>query len=96
MKRSHPQLIGDIIEQALKESESGNTFNEYKLCAAWPDVVGPGINRYTTRRFIDNGVLHVYISSASLKNELQFMRFRLVEDLNHAVGAQVINSVVFH
>ena len=72
MKRSEAQSIKEIIDIALNESGMASTFDEQKLCYLWPEVVGQSINRYTTRRYIDKGVLHVYLSSAALKNELQF------------------------
>lgn len=96
MKRQYPKLISEIIDKALQESDTTNTFNEQKISYLWPEIVGPGINRYTTRRFVESGALHVFISSASLKNELQFMRSHLVQELNKAVGADVINTIIIH
>lgn len=96
MKRRDPLRIDDIIDRALQASNTQTSFNEQKVCYLWPEIVGPGINRYTTRRFVDSGTLHVYLSSASLKNELQYMRSHLIAELNKAVGANVINSIVIH
>lgn len=59
-------------------------------------MVGASINRYTTRRYVDHGVLHVYLTSASLKNELGFVRDRLMDAINRWVGADVVKEIVFH
>lgn len=96
MKRRYPELIGNIIEKALKENEINSSLNEQKISYLWPEIVGSGINRYTTRRFVESGTLHVFISSASLKNELQYMRSHLIEELNKAAGSDVINKIVIH
>lgn len=96
MKRSEAKSIKDIIDVALNESGMASTFDEQKLCYLWPEVVGPGINRYTTRRYVENGVFHVYLTSAALKNELQFHRSRLVEELNKAAGRDVITNIIIH
>ncbi len=96
MKRSEAQSIKEIIDIALNESGMGSTFDEQKLCYLWPEVVGQSINRYTTRRYVDKGILHVYLSSAALKNELQFHRSRLVEELNKAAGRNVISNIIIH
>lgn len=96
MKRRDPLRIDDIINRALQESNTQTSFNEQKVCYLWSEIVGPGINRYTTRRFVDAGTLHVYISSASLKNELQYMRSHLIAELNKAVGSDVINAIIIH
>lgn len=96
MKRTDPQPIGKVVEQMLRQNGISDLFNEQRLCYMWAEIVGPGINRLTSRRFVDNGVLHVYLTSAVLKNELSFQRTRLVEALNAAVGTEVIHDVKFH
>ena len=96
MKKRYPQSIGEIIENALRDSDVSSAINEQKICYLWPEVVGAGINRYTTRRYVESGALHVYITSGALKNELQFHRSRLVEELNRAAGSQVINTIIIH
>ena len=96
MKRTEAQSIKDIIDVALTQSGISSTIDEQKLCYLWPEIVGQSINRYTTRRYVENGILHVYISSAALKNELQFHRTRLMDELNRATGKNVITNIVIH
>lgn len=96
MKRTEPQQIGAIIDAALGQQNLSDTFNEHKAVYLWTEIVGPGINRYTYRRYVERGVLHVYITSAELKQELSFSRAALAERLNNAVGAPVIKEIRFH
>ena len=97
MKRTYPKQIGDVISEAMAHAGLGTQMNEQRAAAAWIDVVGPAINRYTIRRYVDKGVLHVYLTSAALKQELSFERKRIVEALNRAVGAgDVITDVIIH
>lgn len=96
MKRTDPKPVGEIVNSLLDQTGMTDLFREQQLCHLWPEIVGQGINRLTTRRFVDNGVLHVYLTSAVLKNELSFERTRLVEALNAAVGSEVIHDVQFH
>lgn len=96
MQRTYPRLISEIIEDALKAEGVSTTFKEQQACHLWPEIVGQGINRYTSRRYIDRGVMHVYLTSAALKQELAFHRARLVEQINERVGAHVVDEIVFH
>ncbi len=96
MKRTDPQILKDVIEDALKKADLTDTFREQQACYLWPEVVGHGVNRYTTRRYVERGTLHVYITSGPLKSELQFMRSRIMEQLNNTVGANVINEIIIH
>lgn len=97
MKRTDPQSIRQIIEQYLRADGLEEKVLHQRASYVWPEVVGPGINRYTVRRFVaDDGVMHVFLTSASLKNELSFHRTRLVEAINAAVGRQAITDIVIH
>lgn len=96
MKRTDPLRIDEIIDRTLNDNNINTAFNEQKLCYLWQEVVGATINRYTTRRYVDSGTLHVYLSSAPLKNELQFHRQQLIKALNNAAGVEVINNIIIH
>ena len=96
MKRTYPKHIAGIIDEAMERAGLTESLNAQKAAAAWIDVVGPAINRYTTRRYVSDGVLHVSLTSAPLKNELSFNRDRLISAINRMVGAEVISDVQFH
>lgn len=96
MKRTEPKILADIINESLQRDGLDTALAEQRALYMWPEIVGPGVNRYTTRRYVDHGIMHVYLSSAVLKNELSFHRSSLVEQLNRAAGADVISQIVFH
>lgn len=96
MKRTEPKSFAEIFDEGMRMAGASDTMAQQHACYLWPEIVGPGINRYTMRRYVDGGVLHVYISSAPLKQELQFLRASIMEQLNAAVGSQAITSIEIH
>lgn len=88
--------IRQIIDRVIDSSTTRNDFLEHKAAALWPDIVGQGINRYTQRRYVSKGVLHVYISSGPIKNELEFFKSKIVSSINEAIGTEVITSIAIH
>ncbi|MCM1484539.1 MAG: DUF721 domain-containing protein [Muribaculaceae bacterium] len=96
MKRTEPKQIGRIIAEAMEHDGLTSVMAEQRACYVWPEIVGPGINRYTTRRYVERGVMHVYMTSAVLKNELSFIRSSLIARINRAVGSDVITQIIFH
>lgn len=96
MKRTEPKLLADILNESLRRDGLDTAMAEQRALYMWPEIVGPGVNRYTTRRYVEGGVMHVYLSSAVLKNELSFHRSSLVEQLNKAAGSDVISQIVIH
>ncbi len=96
MKRTEPKSIAEIIDESMARAGLTGAMAEQKACYLWPEIVGPGINRYTFKRYVDHGVLHVYLTSSVLKNELFYHRSHLVEQINNAVGSTAITSIEFH
>lgn len=97
MRRTEPQLISDIIKQYMRADGLADRAARQRASYLWTEIVGPGINRYTLRRYVtDDGILHIYLSSAVLKQELTYQRSHLVKALNDAVGQQAITDIIFH
>lgn len=94
MKRTEAHSVGEIIDQLLKENNIDQQFNEQKVVYLWPEIVGQGINRYTTKRWVKNGVLYLHISSAALRNELMMSRSQLIKHINEAMGNKIIHDIV--
>jgi len=97
MKRREAKSVGEIIEEMIAATDNTVVYDRQRVCYLWAEVVGPAINRYTSRRYIDErGVMHVHITSAALKNELSYLRDTLVRQLNQAAGKDVISAIVIH
>ena len=94
MKRTEPQLIGDIIAEVMSQAGLSDVMARQRACHLWSELVGPGVTRYTSRRFVtDDGILHVYITSAPLAQEISMSRSMLVEELNRRVGCEAIKDI---
>ena len=96
MKRTEPLRLDEIIRRMIDATGMRPEFSRRSVESMWPDVVGPHIASYTGRIYVEGRLLHVYIVSAPLKEELGYARENLVERLNQAVGADVIDDIYFH
>ncbi len=96
MKKTEAKTIGDIVQEYLKKENLDTALDEHRASALWPQVVGQGINRYTVTRWVKDGVMHVQLSSAPLRNELQLNRSRLIALINEALGREVIHEIIFY
>ena len=95
MKISNDRSLGEAIREWLKEQGLEQKLNEAKLLNSWDEQVGPMISRHTSKVYISRGRLFVKLDSPALKNELSYSREKLVKMLNEAVGADVIEEVIF-
>lgn len=98
MKRTEPKSFAAIFDEAMERVGASSTLAAQKASYMWPEVVGPGVARYTARRQVaEGGVLHVYITSAPLRQELSYLRERLIERLNNAADTPgAITDIIFH
>lgn len=96
MKRTEPISIKQLINKVMLESDTREAMMQQRASYLWTEVVGAGVNRFTFRRYVDKGVLHVYITSASLKNDLGFLRQNILKEINSRLGAEVLSDIVIH
>ncbi len=96
MKKQEAQTFGQIFNEAIRQAGLEPAYDEQRASYLWPEIVGPMVNRMTTRRYVESGVLHVYISSASLKSELSFLTDNLIKRINETLGKEVIKSIAIH
>ena len=95
MKRTEARNVGQIITDVLKRENLDVALDEHRASALWPHIVGDGINRYTIRRYVKDGVMTVYLSSASLANELMLNRAAIIQRINEAQGRDIIRDIIF-
>ena len=96
MDKTNAQQIGEIVNQYLKKENLDTALDEHRASALWPQIVGQGINHYTVKRWVKDGVMHVHISSAPLRNELMLNRSRIIALINDTLGRPVIKEITFY
>ena len=89
------QQVRDLVMQALREQGLETPLNQKRLVEAWPEVAGPAVARYTLNTYIYNQTLYVRLSNPALRADLSMRRTELTQQLNAAVGEQVITDVRF-
>lgn len=96
MRRSKPEPIKDILQRFLREQGLETPLNEYRAVKVWPDVAGPAVARLTGDVSFRGGTLYVKITRPALRQDLTMGRSQLIRKVNEAVGAQVVQNIVFY
>ena len=95
MKRTNAVSIGDILQDFYKENPHlWQKILEARIQRAWGDILGLVIMHSTRNLLVKNRILHVYVNSSVLRNELILNRKRLLKRLNEYVGESVIDDIV--
>ena len=96
MKRTEPLILGDIIDKMIQSTGLRPQYQKRSVEALWPRIVGKHIASYTIRTRLEGRTLHVYISSAPLKEELGYLKETLCSQLNEAAEESLVDNIIIH
>lgn len=96
MARSNDISLKEAIERLVKTYKIEGKLNEVKLLNSWEKLMGAMVANRTNELFIRDRKLFVLLSSASLREELNMNRKKILQLLNQEAGAEVIDEVVFN
>jgi len=94
VRKSDTRKIGEVISDYMREMKIDRKIMEARLINSWPSIVGTTIARQTEKIYIRKGVFYVHLRSPVLRNELSYMKTRIMEVLNETAGEVIITSVV--
>ena len=95
MSDPNQNTVGELIKAFYEERRGPSYLDEVKIVKGWGGVVGPFIAQYTKDLFIKDGVLHVKLTSDSLRTELSYSKSLLLKNLNHLVVYDLLKDIVF-
>lgn len=97
MFRRKVEPLDNVLHLWLRRNGLETSLQQRRLLAAWEEVAGATIARYTTNKYIRNQTLFVQISSPALRTELGMMRKALLAKLNQkAGGTQIVTDIRFY
>ena len=94
MRRSNVENINELVSQLLKDLHIDHKLKEVRLINSWNEVLGNNVARATSKLFIKNRVLFVYLKSPVVRNELMMLKSTIIKSLNERVGEKIIDDIV--
>ena len=96
MKKRHNDNMS--LSEALREFVDTNKLqkglDKIDVQEAWINLMGNGVNNYTTNIQLKNTTLYVQLSSSVLREELSYGKEKIINLLNEALGKPLIKSLV--
>lgn len=94
MSDPNQQPLGNAIEEFLRTYHLQEKIDGIRVIQAWEQVVGRMIANHTTDLFVQKKTLFAYIDSPAIRQELNYARSQIVQNLNKIVGKEVIQELV--
>jgi Dna[CI] antecedent, DciA len=92
-RNADSKSIKDLMGDFIKENNLSKGFAKIKVEEAWTQVMGPGVQSYTTAVKIQNEVLVVHLSSSVLREELGYGKEKIIAMMNETLGEDLIKKV---
>lgn len=87
--------LSTVLDTLFNDPELKNHFYKGMVTSVWEDAVGERIASIAKPQVYSYGRLFVKVQSASWRNELTMMRQSICDRINEALGAQVVQTIIF-
>ena len=88
------QPIEDILKEFVKTNNLQSGLDKVNVREAWINLMGNGVNNYTTAIELKRDTLYVQLSSSVLREELSYGNEKIVRMLNESVGKTIVKKLV--
>lgn len=86
--------ISDILKSFIEVNKLQNGLDKVNVHDAWKNVMGAGVNNYTTDVMLKKTTLYVALSSAVLREELMYGKEKIIKILNEELQKDLITDLV--
>jgi predicted nucleic acid-binding Zn ribbon protein len=86
--------IGDALSSFLKSARWKARIDEMRIQGEWEKIMGATIAKYTREVKLREGVLIIATDVGPLKQELQFGKQQIINNVNEYFKEKVVNEVV--
>ena len=88
------QPIQDILKEFVSSNNLQSGLDKVNVLEAWLNLMGNGVNNYTTAIELKRETLYVQLSSSVLREELSYGSEKIVSMLNEALGKDLVKKLV--
>ncbi|MFN2312913.1 MAG: DUF721 domain-containing protein [Bacteroidales bacterium] len=96
MRRNKTITIGEALADLIREYKLAPGLKEASVINIWEGLTGKVIAARTRKIYVRDGVMHIYLTSPVVKNELMMLRESLRSQINSKAGEEVVREIVIH
>lgn len=95
MKRNNEHLkLNDALKEFVEENKLQDGLDKVDVKDAWTNLMGNGVNHYTTSIQLKRETLYVDLSSSVLREELSYGKEKIIAMLNEHLGKELIKKLI--
>jgi hypothetical protein len=86
--------IGDVLKQFISQNKLEAGMDVVNVRDAWKNLMGNGVNNYTTEIQLKGSTLYVALSSAVLREELSYGKEKIIKMINEELRKDVVTNLI--
>ena len=86
--------LEDIIKAFVETNNLQAGLDKVNVREAWINLMGKGVNNYTTAIELKKDTLYVQLSSSVLREELSYGTEKIITMLNESIGKDIVKKLV--
>ncbi len=86
--------VGEVIDKLLNIYDIATPVRQHEALFIWEEVVGEVVARHTQPEKISYGKLYIKVDSPSWRNELNFQKKEILQNLNARLKNVKIKEIV--
>jgi hypothetical protein len=86
--------ISDVLKQFISQNKLEAGMDVVNVREAWKNLMGNGVNNYTTEIQLKGSVLYVALSSAVLREELSYGKDKIIKMINEELRKDLITNLI--
>lgn len=94
-KRNNEHIsLAEGLQSFIKENKLDKGFEKLDVRDAWINLMGNGVNNYTTDVVLKGETLYVSLTSSVLREELSYGKQKIVTMINEEIGKDVVKQLI--
>jgi hypothetical protein len=96
MSKRHNENMSlrDALKDFVETNNLKKGLEKVEVQDLWVELMGNGVNSYTTSIQLNRDTLYIQLSSSALREELSYGKAKIIAMLNEALGKEVIKKLV--
>jgi hypothetical protein len=96
-KRHNEHLsLSDALKEFVDTNKLQDGLDKVNVQDAWKDLMGNGVNSYTSSVQLKRDTLYIHLTSSVLREELSYGKEKIISMLNEALGKPLIKKLVLN
>lgn len=93
-RKSEETSLKNVLKEVMAHNRLDEGLEKVRVEKAWSTVLGPSIQKYTQSVNFNHGTLVVYLTSATMRQELSYGTQKIIDLINEEMGTKVVEKLV--